>query len=83
MDQLQINNLRTSILQNLFPEEMVTAVIKSAQDLDTTQFQALYKFLITERVALIKLYEEDDTSPMMLNGIDQTIAILKAKYAKA
>ena len=76
------NNLRTIVLNNLFPAQLVELILKSAENLDSQQFSELYKVLVTERANLLALSEEDDTSPQMINGISRTIELLRAKYAR-
>lgn len=80
--QDRINQLRTNLLSSLFPEEVVVAVVKAANDFNNEQFSGLYKFLLTERIALIKMFEEglEQDQPEEKNGADLTMQILKAKY---
>jgi hypothetical protein len=76
------SNLRTLVLNNLFPSQLVELILKSAENLDSQQFSELYKVLVAERSNLLALSEEDDTSPQMLNGVTRTIELLKTKYCK-
>jgi hypothetical protein len=76
------NDLHTMILKNLFPAPMVEEIVKSTEQFNAEQFTNLYRILLTERTALIKMFEEQDTSPSRLNGVDRTIELLKSKYGK-
>jgi hypothetical protein len=81
--QDQINKQRTHIISSLFPEEeIVTAIMTAANDFTSDQFVGLYKFLMTERTNLNKIFEEglEQGKPVIKSSADMTMNILKAKY---
>jgi hypothetical protein len=80
--QQYATDLRALVLTDLFPVQLVELIVKNSENLDSQQFADFYKILVTERTNLIRVFEEDDTSPQMLNGVDRTIAILKARHEK-
>jgi ribosome biogenesis GTPase A len=81
--QDSITKQRTLVITSLFPEEEIaTAIMKAAQGFNRAQFIELYKFLLTERTNLNKIFEEglEQEKPVTVNSADRTMEILKAKY---
>jgi hypothetical protein len=79
--QEQIKKVRTHIISSVFPEEeIIAAIMKASENLSDTQFSNMYKFLLTERTALIKMFEQD--KPEIGSSADRTMQILKARYGK-
>ncbi|PMZ76953.1 hypothetical protein [Pseudomonas sp. FW305-70] len=78
-----ITKTRTHLISTLFSEEeVVSAIMKAADNFTSEQFIELYKFLMIEHTNLNKIFEEglEQNKPKSGNSADMTMNILKAKY---